>query len=106
MENIKDKASVQGRIFNGLEDLEKIRRSEAVFNTDAEVYTKDYNDTSILWIVRKAEGEELHAVFNFSDQGETVWMPERAVYTNLVTGVKEEVETVELSGWDFIWMKR
>ena len=89
-----------------LEDLEKIRRSEAVFNTDAEVYTKDYNDTSILWIVRKAEGEELHAVFNFSDQGKTVWMPERAVYTNLVTGVKEEVETVELSGWDFIWMKR
>ena len=106
VENIKDKASVQGRIFNGLEDLEKIRRSEAVFNTDAEVYTKDYNDTSILWIVMKAEGEELHAVFNFSDQGKTVWMPERAVYTNLVTGVKEEVETVELSGWDFIWMKR
>ena len=106
VENIKDKASVQGRIFNGLEALEKIRRSEAVFNTDAEVYTKDYNDTSILWIVRKAEGEELHAVFNFSDQGKTIWMPERAVYTNLVTGVKEEVETVEMSGWDFVWMKR
>ena len=106
VENIKDKASVQGRIFNGLEDLEKIRRTEAVFNTDAEVYTKDYDDTSILWIVRKAEGEELHAVFNFSDQGKTIWMPEKAVYTNLVTGVKEEVETVELSGWDFVWMKR
>ena len=106
VENIKDKASVQGRIFNGLEDLEKIRRSEAVFNTDAEVYTKDYDDTSILWIVRKAEGEELHAVFNFSDQGKTIWMPEKAVYTNLVTGVKEEVETVEMSGWDFVWMKR
>ena len=106
VENIKDKASVQGRIFNGLEDLEKIRRTEAVFNTDAEVYMKDYDDTSILWIVRKAEGEELHAVFNFSDQGKTIWMPEKAVYTNLVTGVKEEVETVELSGWDFVWMKR
>ena len=38
----------RARIFNGLEDLEKIRRSEAVFNTDAEVYTKDYDDTSIL----------------------------------------------------------
>ena len=45
-------------------------------------------------------------MFNFSDQGKTIWMPEKAVYTNLVTGVKEEVETVELSGWDFVWMKR
>ena len=106
VDNIKDKASVQGRIFNGLEDLEKIRRSEAVFNTDAEVYTKDYSDTSILWVVRKAEGEELHAVFNFSDEGKTIWMPEKAVYTNLMTGVTKEVETVELSGWDFVWMKR
>ena len=106
VDNIKDKTSVQGRIFNGLEKLEKIRRTEAVFNTDAEVYTKDYSDTSILWIVRKAEGEELHAVFNFSDEGKTIWMPEKAVYTNLMTGVTEEVETVELSGWDFVWMKR
>ena len=106
VDNIKDKTSVQGRIFNGLEKLEKIRRTEAVFNSDAEVYTKDYSDTSILWIVRKAEGEELHAVFNFSDEGKTIWMPEKAVYTNLMTGVTEEVETVELSGWDFVWMKR
>ena len=105
-EKIRDEESVQGRIFGGLEKLEKIRRTEPVFNADAEVYTKDYSDTSILWIVRRAEGEELHAVFNFSDEGKTVWMPEKEVYTDLVTGVTEEVDTVELSGWDFIWMKR
>ena len=105
-EHIKDKDSVQGRIFNGLEKLEKIRRTEAVFDADAEVYTKDYSDNSILWIVRRSEGEELHAVFNFSDQGRTIWMPEKGKYTNLVTGVTKEVETVELSGWDFVWMKR
>ena len=45
-------------------------------------------------------------MFNFSDQGRTIWMPEKARYTNLVTGVTKEVETVELSGWDFVWMKR
>ena len=106
VENIKDEKSVQGRIFDGLELLEKIRRTEAVFNTDAEVYTKDYDDTSIHWIVRKAEGEELHAVFNFSDEGKTIWMPEKAEYTDLVTGKREVTETVGLSGWDFVWMKR
>ena len=56
--------------------------------------------------MRRAKGEELHAVFNFSDEGRTIWMPEKAQYTNLVTGVTKETETVELSGWDFVWMKR
>ena len=56
--------------------------------------------------MRRAEGEELHAVFNFSDEGRKIWMPEKAEYTDLVTGVKKEVETVDLSGWDFVWMKR
>ena len=105
-EKISDKDSVQGRIFEGLSALEKIRRTEAVFNADAEVYTKDYSDQSILWVVRRAEGEELHAVFNFSDEGKTVWMPEKAEYTDLVTGRTAEVETVELPGWGFVWMKK
>ena len=76
VENIEDKNTVQGRLFHALSSLEEIRRNEPVFSTDAEVYTKDYSDTSILWIVRKAEGEELHAVFNFSDQDKEIWMPE------------------------------
>ncbi len=105
-DRVKDKTSVQGRIFNGLEKLEKIRRTEAVFDAGAVVYTKDYDDTSILWIVRKTDIEELHAVFNFSDAGRMVWMPEKTEYTNLMTGKTGEVETVDLAGWDFVWMKK
>ena len=106
VENIKDTSSVQGRIFGALDHLEKIRRSEAVFDADAQVYTKDYSDQSILWIVRKAGGEELHAVFNFSDYPKTIWMPETAEYMNLLTGRSDEVTTVNLPGWGFMWMKR
>ena len=106
VENIKDKSSVQGRIFNALGKLEKIRRSEPVFNADAKVWTKDYSDQSILWIVRRAEGEELHAVFNFSDYPKTVWMPEKAEYTNLLSGGMDDIVTVDLPGWGFFWMKR
>ena len=105
-ERIAEKGSVQERIFSGLAKLERIRRREPVCNADAEVYTKDYSDNSILWIVRRAEGEELHAVFNFSDEGKTVWMPEKAEYKNLLTGRMKEVETVEMPGWGFFWMKK
>lgn len=106
VDNITDKGSVQGRIFGSISDLEKIRRNEAVFDADAEVYTKDYSDPSILWIVRKTDKEELHAVFNFSDADKTVWMPEVTEYTDLMTGKKETVEKTVLPAWDFLWMKK
>ena len=105
VEKIKDKSSVQGKIFNGLKQLEKVRRTEPVFNADAEVYTKDYSDQSILWVVRRSGGETFHGVFNFSDEGRKIWMPVKAEYTDLLTGCTKELETVELPGWGFAWLK-
>lgn len=105
-EKADDRESVQGRIFHGLRKLEEIRRKEQVFSADAQMYTKDYDDDSILWIVRKSGGEELHAVFNFSDDGREIWMPEKAQYTDILTGKTEEIEKTEISGWDFFWMKK
>ena len=106
VENIEDKNTVQGRLFHALSELEEIRRNESVFSTDAEVFTKDYSDTSILWIVRKSEGEELHAVFNFSDQDKEVWMPEVRSYQNLVTGRTEQICSTLLPSWSFLWLKK
>ncbi len=103
-EKAEDETSVQGRIFQALSHLEVIRKEDPLFSADAEVYTKDYNDQSILWVVRKAEGRTLHAVFNFSDYGKKVWMPEKGRYTDLLTGRTGEVETVDLPGWGFMWM--
>lgn len=105
-ENIGDKNTVQGRLFHALSRLEEIRRNEPVFSADAEVYTKDYSDTSILWIVRKAEGEELHAVFNFSDQDREVWMPEVRPYQNLVADKTEEIRSTVIPSWSFLWLKK
>ena len=105
-EQISEKGSVQDRLFHALNRLEEIRRSESVFNTDAEVYTKDYSDRSILWIVRKAGGEELHAVFNFSDCDKEVWMPEVTEYENLITGEKTVIEKTGIPAWGFLWVKK
>lgn len=103
-DNISDPDSVQGKLFVGLKKLEKIRSAESVFDADAEIYAKDYDDASILWIVRKAGGQTLHAIFNFSDEEKTIWMPEHSVYKNLISGKKQILETTTLHGWDFIWL--
>ena len=105
-EQISERGSVQERLFHALNRLEEIRRSESVFNTDAEVYTKDYSDWSILWIVRKAEGEELHAVFNFSDCDKEIWMPEVTEYENLITGERTVIEKTGIPAWGFLWVKK
>ena len=105
-ENIEKKGSVQEKIFHALTRLEEIRRNDAVFSADAEVYTKDYSDTSILWIVRKAEGRELHAVFNFSDEEKEIWMPEVTEYTDLLTGKTGRTEKTRVQPWGFLWLER
>ena len=105
-ENIEKEGSVQEKIFHALTRLEEIRRNHAVFSADAEVYTKDYSDTSILWIVRKAEGRELHAVFNFSDEEKEIWMPEVTEYTDLLTGKTEMIEKSRVQSWDFFWLEK
>ena len=105
-ENIEKEGSVQEKIFHALTRLEEIRRNHAVFSADAEVYTKDYSDISILWIVRKAEGRELHAVFNFSDEEKEIWMPEVTEYTDLLTGEREVIEKTRVQSWGFLWKER
>lgn len=104
-EYIDDESTVQGRLFEALKQLETIRKNEAVFHADADVCTKDYSDPSILWIVRKTEKETLHAVFNFSDEDRTIWMPEKKEYRNLLTGKLDVIEHTVLPSWNFLWMK-
>lgn len=75
-EKIKDKSSVEGRIFQGLDQLEKIRRSEKVFSCEANVWTVETFDSSMLCIGRYYEGEKILGIFNFSEYDKTAWINE------------------------------
>ena len=43
--------------------------------------------------------------FSTIGNAKTIWMPETAEYTDLLTGRTAEVTTVDLPGWGFFWMK-
>ena len=103
VDRVDEKGSVQQRIFDALGELEAIRRREDVFDADVEVGIVDYSDPAILWIRRSAGGRTLNAVFNFSDDEKTVWMPSCSEYTNLVTGETMGFETFQLPAWGFVW---
>ena len=106
VDRTEEPGTVQQRLYDAIQRLEGIRRDEAVFDADAKTSIVGYGDPAILWIERRLGDETLHAVFNFSDDDRTVWMPERARYTDLMTGEADELETFELPAWDFRWWLR
>lgn len=102
-EDKEDVTTVQGNIFQTLDRLEKIRRQEIIFDKDADVYTYDVHDDSILCVLREYKGRRFFGIFNFSNQEKTAWMQEKGMYRNLLTGEKTELKDIRLSGYEFLW---
>lgn len=101
----KDLSTVQGQLFQMLNRLEQTRRQENVFSQEAEVYTYDVHNDSILGILREYKGERFIALFNFSESEQTAWMQEEGIFRNLVNGEIVEVKDPVLKGYEFVWMK-
>ena len=96
---------MQGRIFTALNDLEKIRRQEKVFDASAKVYTYDVHNNAILCITREKAGEKFFGIFNFGDNPETAWMQENGMYMDLLTGHKMALRDIVVPGHGFYWLK-
>lgn len=101
-----DPKSVEGQIFHALRRLESIRSQEKVFDKEADVYTYDVHDDSILCILREYEGERFIAMFNFSEHTKTAWMQEEGEFRELMSGVVVELKDVELPAHGFMWCKK
>lgn len=75
-EKRNDPESIQGRFFGALKRMEEVRASEAVFASDAEVWTIDTWDNSILGMIRQKNGCKMIALFNFSEYDKVAWIDE------------------------------
>ena len=70
-EQVDDETGVAGQIFNQLGRLENIRKSEKAFVCQADTWTIDTFDSSVLCIGRHYEGEKILGIFNFSEYDKT-----------------------------------
>ncbi|MCR5004545.1 MAG: amylosucrase [Clostridiales bacterium] len=99
-----DPETVQGRIYQALKKLEKIRADLPVFDADADVWTiEPYND-HILAIGRYYERQQLIALFNFADDEQIAWINEQDPYRDLWTNEPCKAQGVRLAGHDFRWL--
>jgi amylosucrase len=100
-----DPDTVEGRIFQGLARLEKLRREEKVFEAGANVYTYDVKNDAVLGIVRQYEGEAFIGLYNFSEWPQPIQMHEDGQWQNLITGEPVVMDDQVLNGHSFTWCK-
>ena len=86
-----DPSTVAGGVFQGLKQLEEIRKSEKAFVSYAATWTIETWDQSVLCIGRYYEGEKIIGLFNFSEQDRTAWINETdGLYEDMLNAYREE----------------
>jgi amylosucrase len=107
VEEIEKSQTVVSKIFHGLTELETARESDSIFDSDANVYTIETHNASVLGMVRIRGDEWMIGLFNFSDQDQRVWIVEmQEHYRNVFTGKKTSQETFTMLPHEFLWLKK
>lgn len=105
--NIQKTGTVESKIFWGLDRLERIRRSEKVFVSNADTWTIETKDQSVLCIARAFEGEKIIGLFNFSEYDKTAWMNETdGDYRDLISGQTVKLSDVLVPAYGFYYLKK
>ena len=69
-----ERGTVQNRIFEGMQKMEKARFACGPFSGKAAVWTYDTYNSHVLCICRQLKNEMVVGVFNFSDEPQTAWI--------------------------------
>ena len=102
-EERKNPDSFQGRIFDALRKLEKVRAANDVFKTQADFYPINTGSRDVLGLCREYEGQKLIALFNFSRDERTFLFEKNCSYTDLFTDKKHKRKSIELKPCGFLW---
>ena len=95
----------QGRLFLGIRKLVELRRANAIFDADAQVWSFDAGDDALLGVKRFRDGRTLTMVYNFSEYWKHAQLYAYGRHTELLRG-----DELDLNGhWDlppygYIWL--
>ena len=98
---IDDPASAEAKIFHGLDQLERLRKTHKAFSAQADFWTFDTGSDRVLGLGRWLDGEKLLGLFNFGDEPHTVSLTESC--RDLLTGNNVGCD-LELPAQGFFWL--
>ena len=99
-----DPESVEGRVFEGIRTLEALRAEHDAFDDEADVWLVETGSEHVLGIGRYFSGEQLIALFNFSEAEETAHLFDQKAYTDALTGESRTAMHVTVPAGGFRWL--
>ena len=106
-ERIEEHGTVEHQIFLRLDELERIRKEEKAFVTDADTWTVETGERELLCIGRYYGGEQIIGIFNFSEQNKKVWINSaEGKYADLFTGQEKALLGLDIPPYGFYYLKR
>ena len=111
----EDLNTPEGRIFDAVHKLVKLRDTQAVFSNSADTWLVETNNDHVLGIGRyygeKTQKEKMLAFFNFSDEPQTITTSENLSgifsYRDMITGESfkaNSIGQIKLEGFGFLWL--
>ena len=100
----KDGSTPEGRIFESIKKMEALRSRYVAFDTNADTWLLDTGSDQVLGIGRYYRGEQLLALFNFSDKEQTAWLRDEKQYVDLIDGAHSDAGTVKVPAGGFRWL--
>lgn len=95
----------QGKQFEGLRRLERLRAGDPCFDGRANVWTFHTGSPHVLGVGRWYQGRKLIALFNFSDQYLTAGAPEPGAFDELIYKEHfDQINHLELYPYGFKWL--
>ena len=106
-EHRKDPETRQGKLFQLLRRMERLRAQEPCFDGDAEVWVEDGGDSRVLALCRRKGDRELVCLFNFSRDFVRAGVDREGGYAELMYGSRyDNIRSVELYPTGFAWLLR
>lgn len=94
---------VEEKIFKALKKMEKIRGEHRVFDSTADTWLVNTGKHNVIAIGRYFKGEKMFAFFNFSDEVQSVWIPDDGKFKNMMTGRNQSQPYSDIEPFDFKW---
>ncbi len=99
-----DPTTPEGRVFTGIQTMEKLRAEHRVFDGAADVWILDTRDDSVLGIGRYYRGEKLLALFNFAERERQVSVNELGDFRDLFSGEAADKFALTIPAGGFLWL--
>ena len=100
----KRRTTPEGKVFAAISRMEALRGERAVFDTEADVWLLDTGSEQMLGIGRYYRGEQLLALFNFSDRDQSAYLRDEKEYTDLIDGTVGDAGAVRVPAHGFRWL--